>query len=101
MQEMQSQTFTSSEKLKVMKMIQDHERNCMDDEENEVESLQTRLEGVNLDDGDSLWTMLTADEKADFQRSLAAGSLIEEWTPWWYYHDTSLVTEIGRLSNHY
>lgn len=60
-------------------------------DENELDSddeepLAQRLQGINLEDAESVWNNLTAEERSEFQQfvaSVKAEELVEEWIPWW------------------
>ncbi|EEB15467.1 hypothetical protein Phum_PHUM369840 [Pediculus humanus corporis] len=48
--------------------------------------LATRMENVNLDDDENVWTKLTSEEKREFRKVIASGNilnLIPDSDPWW------------------
>lgn len=97
LQEMNSNHVSKEDKVKMMKMIRNFEESeQQQEEEDEVpDSLHKRLEGVDIDDAESIWMKLTPEEQKDFHQSVENGHLIEEWNPWWNSHDTTLIAEIG------
>ncbi|XP_077971853.1 uncharacterized protein LOC120345525 isoform X2 [Styela clava] len=95
-QEMKQSRASDAEKLRIMKMLKNFEdENKKDDDPTEI--LEERLKNVNLDDSDEVWSRLTPDEREEFKRNMQNGSLVKEWSPWWLYHDTNLVTEIDSV----
>ncbi len=57
-----------------------------------------RLKGVDLTsdnvDVDQIWKCLSAEEKRDFHRQIATGSIYSSvpiWTPWWHSAAKKLV----------
>ena len=56
------------------------------------EDISKRLEGVCLDDVDTLWERLTDHEKYLFQERVRTGNLdfITVWTPWWERYGSSV-----------
>jgi hypothetical protein len=58
------------------------------DDDDGIEDLHERLRNVNLDDADSVWELLTAAEKQEFEELLQSGDasqLVGPWEPWWLY----------------
>ncbi|CAD5111977.1 DgyrCDS1231 [Dimorphilus gyrociliatus] len=51
-----------------------------------IESLEDRIEGLDLDnDTEELWSKLTDEEKSEFERLCKKGNaFVEPWNPWWY-----------------
>ncbi|CAG0898288.1 unnamed protein product [Cyprideis torosa] len=58
-----------------------------DDEDNpEVNDLSERLQGVDIDDPDALWSALTAEERTEFQRQLQTNEIVQcvpKFSVWW------------------
>lgn len=57
-----------------------------DDEDDEGPDLAARLEGIDLDDPDAIWTRLTSDERQEFELLLKTGDIqnvIPSFQPWW------------------
>eukprot|EP00088_Acartia_fossae_P035234 TRINITY_DN3626_c1_g1_i1.p1 TRINITY_DN3626_c1_g1~~TRINITY_DN3626_c1_g1_i1.p1 ORF type:complete len:362 (-),score=49.56 TRINITY_DN3626_c1_g1_i1:162-1247(-) len=58
-----------------------------DDDEN-LEDLADRLQGVDLDDAHSIWEKLSASERREFTEMLEKGDvngLLPQYTPWWHF----------------
>ncbi|XP_014248871.1 zinc finger HIT domain-containing protein 2 [Cimex lectularius] len=56
------------------------------DDSDDIEDMSSRLEGVNLDDAQSIWEKLTDEERKEFMELVRTGdatALIPEWEPWW------------------
>jgi hypothetical protein len=54
----------------------------------QIPDLETRLQNVNLDDPNELWSVLSAAEKQEFEALLKNGEaekLLPKWTPWWIH----------------
>ncbi|EEC07382.1 conserved hypothetical protein [Ixodes scapularis] len=65
-------------------------------EQDKQEELVERLAEVDLDDAESAWSCLTADEKAEFEELVASGSagkLVPVWQPWW--ERAPLIAEVA------
>ena len=59
------------------------------DDEEDVPDLGKRLENINLDNADEVWSALTDDEKQQFEALIKNGEiekLLPQWAPWWTYH---------------
>ncbi|XP_072166120.1 zinc finger HIT domain-containing protein 2-like [Diadema setosum] len=78
-----------------------------DDEDEEVqngqvESLERRLAGLDLDkEPEKVWDKLTPEERREFDEVLQGGgigAMLEEWDPWWTNHDRELISELGNAS---
>lgn len=55
----------------------------------QVPDLGRRLENINLDNADEVWSALTDDEKQQFEALIKNGEiekLLPQWAPWWTYH---------------
>uniref|UniRef100_A0A1Y1LQ69 HIT-type domain-containing protein n=1 Tax=Photinus pyralis TaxID=7054 RepID=A0A1Y1LQ69_PHOPY len=67
------------------------------DDDEECESLATRLKNVDLDDTKEVWKRLTGDERQEFEAFLKSGDvskLVPRWTPWWC---PAKIQEVGEL----
>ncbi|XP_014481477.1 PREDICTED: zinc finger HIT domain-containing protein 2 [Dinoponera quadriceps] len=56
------------------------------DDDLELPDLEVRLQNVNLDDPDELWSALSNTEKQEFEALLKNGEaekLLPKWVPWW------------------
>ena len=66
---------------------EEEEEDFMDsDDEEDAEELEKRLEGVDLEDTNKVWSSLTKEEKRQFQEMVNSGELVglmPEYTPWW------------------
>ncbi len=89
------------------KMVEALKRDHDDGEEEEAvdsddeDDLCDRLDGVDLDgDPDELWSRLTAEERADFERLVASGEIADmlpEFRPWWEWEGAdSKVVEVDK-----
>lgn len=69
------------------------------DDENAV-ALEDRLKELNLEDADAVWSVLTEDERNEFEALLNqgdVGAILPQWQPWWMYHrERKIVEEIDR-----
>jgi len=64
--------------------FQDAEDDDLDSDDDD--DLAERLEGVDLEDADQVWTRLTPEERAEFEKMCATGNiqnLVPEFVPWW------------------
>ncbi|XP_076249698.1 zinc finger HIT domain-containing protein 2 [Calliopsis andreniformis] len=73
-----------------------------DDEEDALD-LEQRLQNINLDNADEVWSALTEDEKQQFEALLKNGEiekLLPEWIPWWTYHvNRKLIQDMSQQSD--
>lgn len=56
------------------------------DDDQELTDLATRLENVNVEDPNELWSALSDAERQEFEALLKNGEaekLLPKWTPWW------------------
>lgn len=54
----------------------------------QIISLEDRIGNLDLEDADSLWSVLTEEERQKFTAIVQSGdasSLVPSWTPWWTY----------------
>ncbi|KAL7291319.1 hypothetical protein TKK_0014921 [Trichogramma kaykai] len=73
----------------------DYEADLDSDDEN-LPSLEKRLENVNLNDANELWSALTTSEKQEFEALIHSGEaskLLPAWNPWWAYHSKKPLVE--------
>merc|ERR1711934_229796 len=72
---------------RVHRKEEEEEEDVMDsDDEEDAEELEKRLEGVDLEDTNKVWSSLTKEEKRQFQEMVNSGELVglmPEYTPWW------------------
>lgn len=55
----------------------------------QLPDLEVRLQNVNLDNPNELWSALSNTERHEFEALLKNGEaekLLPKWTPWWTYH---------------
>lgn len=68
----------------------------------QVEPLGERIENIDLDDTDQLWSALTESERQEFEALVKSGEakkLIPLWKPWWTYKaEKKLVEDISEKS---
>merc|ERR1719242_1795248 len=70
-------------KLRTLEAIQKNFREnneALDNEETELDSdddedLSSRLEGIDLEDTDKVWSLLTSEERRDFQKKIDSGDI--------------------------
>ncbi|KAJ8686805.1 hypothetical protein QAD02_022599 [Eretmocerus hayati] len=84
----------------------DYDADLDSDDEN-LPSLEKRLQNVNLDDADELWSCLTDSEKQEFRALIQSGEatkVLPDWNPWWTYTvKKKLVqdlSEVDQSQNH-
>lgn len=56
------------------------------DDEDSIPDLSERIQNIDLDDSDEVWSRLTEQEKLEFNAILNSGDLtdlIPEYEPWW------------------
>ncbi|XP_071959613.1 zinc finger HIT domain-containing protein 2-like [Antedon mediterranea] len=102
--EMKNTKKSSEERQQVLDMLKRLEEDDQQyDMNSDEESLETRLEGLNLEkDSDLVWEKLTHEEREGFEKLLKNekfGGLLEIWIPWWSHHDKSLVKEVKGSSD--
>ncbi|XP_011640617.1 zinc finger HIT domain-containing protein 2 isoform X2 [Pogonomyrmex barbatus] len=59
------------------------------DDEQELLDLETRLQNVNFEDPNELWSALSEAEKQEFEALIKNGEaekLLPKWVPWWTHH---------------
>ncbi|RLU19936.1 hypothetical protein DMN91_008495 [Ooceraea biroi] len=64
----------------------DDEDSPLDSDDDETRDLETRLQNVNLDDPNELWSVLSAAERQEFEALLKNGEaekFLPKWVPWW------------------
>ncbi|XP_049879131.1 zinc finger HIT domain-containing protein 2 [Pectinophora gossypiella] len=70
----------------------------IDSDDNVEDDLHERIKDINLDDADSVWNVLTEDERNEFEALLNrgdVGSILPQWEPWWTYSkDARLVQDL-------
>ena len=73
---------------------EDEEGMDSDDDEDPLD-LAERLQGIDLDDAEETWAVLTPDERRQFSELLSSGdvtSVLPEWNPWW-----SVMTQTKKI----
>ncbi|XP_014212209.1 zinc finger HIT domain-containing protein 2 [Copidosoma floridanum] len=74
----------------------------LDSDDEAEKPLEKRLENINLDDADELWSALTLNEKQEFEALLKSGEaskLLPTWEPWWSYRsEKKLVKDLDENS---
>ena len=98
--ELQNQRISSDDKTKTLELLQRVSNNAVDDEtldSDDDEDLNERVANIDLDDPDSVWQVLTVEERNDFQRKVDSGEIYklvpanEKLLPedehfWWEIH---------------
>ncbi|XP_077296862.1 zinc finger HIT domain-containing protein 2 isoform X2 [Arctopsyche grandis] len=67
------------------------------DDDESIPDLANRLEGIDLDDSEAIWHLLTDDEKKEFETLVKNDitKILPVWEPWWlFYKEKKLVSEI-------
>lgn len=57
-----------------------------DSDDEELTSINERLNGIDLDDTEQVWNSLTDSEKAEFEHLVKSGDItkiLPQYTPWW------------------
>lgn len=57
-----------------------------DSDDEEFSHLNERLDGIDLDNSEQVWNLLTDSEKAEFEHLVKSGDItkvLPEYTPWW------------------
>jgi len=94
----------SSERSKLMEMLQRLEMNSeLDDDDDGADDLAERFADVTIDSCSTelIWQRLTDAERAEFEKFVDGGQvrgLVELWVPWWCVPSETLVEEIGKES---
>lgn len=60
----------------------------LDSDDESDTDLAERLNGIDLDDADSVWDKLTDNERQEFEELLRKGDvtkIIIPWDPWWSF----------------
>ncbi|XP_038213299.1 zinc finger HIT domain-containing protein 2 [Zerene cesonia] len=103
---------SKSQMIDILKRIQNQDLDGTDNEDDnesidsddEVQiDLHDRLQNLNLNDADSVWSALTEDEKNEFEALLSqgnVGAIVPHWEPWWMYRrDKKLVEDLKQTDN--
>lgn len=64
--------------------------------------LETRLQNVNFENPDELWSVLSDAEKQEFEALVKNGEvekILPAWTPWWIHGVQKKVTELNEEDN--
>lgn len=57
-----------------------------DSDDEEFSNLNERLNGIDLDNSEQVWNLLTDSEKAEFEHLVKSGDItkvLPQFTPWW------------------
>ncbi|KAJ8712794.1 hypothetical protein PYW08_008098 [Mythimna loreyi] len=74
----------------------EYDEEPVDSDDEEAIALEERIKGLNLDDADALWNVLTEDEKNAFEALLNHGdiaSIMPQWNPWWTHRKHKKLVE--------
>ncbi|CAL7938745.1 unnamed protein product [Xylocopa violacea] len=66
------------------------------DDDETVPNLERRLQNINLDNADEVWSALTDAEKQEFEALIKNGDIekfLPQWVPWWTYHSKKKLVE--------
>ncbi|XP_049813169.1 zinc finger HIT domain-containing protein 2 [Schistocerca nitens] len=82
--------------LEILSRMRTEEQDELDSDDER--DLSERLEGVDLDDADSVWKCLTECERQEFEALVREGDITDVlplWEPWWTYRkEKALVQEL-------
>lgn len=75
----------------------------IDSDDNEYVDLKDRIDGLDLNDADKIWNVLTEDERNEFAALVNKGDvdkIIEHWEPWWLFtHKPKLIESVDVKSS--
>ncbi|XP_008485572.2 zinc finger HIT domain-containing protein 2-like, partial [Diaphorina citri] len=69
------------------------------DSDDEDADLATRLENIDLNNAEAVWSLLTDAERAEFESLVSSGDvakILPVWTPWWCTKPASLIEEVNQ-----
>lgn len=64
--------------------------------------METRLQNVNFENPDELWSVLSDAEKQEFESLVKNGEvekILPAWTPWWTPSVQKKITELSEENN--
>lgn len=100
-EELSSSGQDSEGRKQMMEALQRlHEEGVGDDlldSDDEEEDLASRLENIDLNNAEQVWSSLTATERAEFESLVASGEvdkILPVWTPWWNRPEPALIEEL-------
>ena len=78
-----------------------------EDEEDLLDSddddeLSDRMAGVDLDDADAIWKLLTPGERKEFERLVDTGDIskmVPEYKPWWEFRCLIILSQHNSFTN--
>ncbi|KAL4112919.1 hypothetical protein QTP88_016634 [Uroleucon formosanum] len=74
-----------------------------DSDDEEFTDINDRLNGIDLNDAEVVWSYLTDSEKAEFEHLVKSGDIskiLPQFTPWWCLPiEKQIVTEVGETMN--
>jgi len=68
------------------------ENEPLDSDDDENDDIVERLEGIDLEDSDAVWSKLTESERTEFQALLQSGEIskyVPDYKPWWDHYYSS------------
>jgi len=103
MEGLQTMQTDSSERTKLMEMLQRLEMDSELVDDDGAADLAERFSDVNIDgcSTELIWHRLTESERAEFEKLVTSNQmhrLVELWAPWWCVSSEPLVEEIGKES---
>ncbi|KAH8268069.1 hypothetical protein KR018_012033 [Drosophila ironensis] len=66
-------------------------------EEELEEDIASRLKGIDINDADEVWSRLTSEEQAEFQKLITSGDIMKlmpDYKPWWLKPKNSKIVVI-------
>ncbi|XP_076761800.1 zinc finger HIT domain-containing protein 2 [Xylocopa sonorina] len=76
--------------------IGESEEELDSDDDETIPNLERRLQNINLDNADEVWSALTDAEKQEFEALIKNGDIekfLPQWVPWWTYHSNKKLVE--------
>jgi len=75
------------EMIDILKRVYgENEESESDSDDEEFTDINERLNGIDLDDSEKVWSSLTDTEKAEFEHLVKSGDItkiLPQYTPWW------------------
>ncbi|VVC42257.1 Zinc finger, HIT-type [Cinara cedri] len=95
-----SDNASKKEMIDILKRVYgENEESESDSDDDDLTNLNERLNGIDLDNSEEVWNLLTDSEKAEFEHLVKSGDItkiLPEYTPWWCLPiEKQLVTEVG------
>ncbi|XP_017299546.1 zinc finger HIT domain-containing protein 2-like isoform X2 [Diaphorina citri] len=79
--------------------LEDGQEDELLDSDDEDADLATRLENIDLNNAEAVWSLLTDAERAEFESLVSSGDvakILPVWTPWWCTKPAPLIEEVNQ-----